>query len=137
MPKGGNAQLSTVVLAAGEGTRMRSATPKVLHPIAGRPLVEHAVRAAAGLEPDHLVVVVGHGRAAVTEHLDGLTMVLDRKVTTAVQTEQKGTGHAVSCGLAELPGEVTGTVLVTYGDVPLLETETLAALLAEHAESGN
>jgi bifunctional UDP-N-acetylglucosamine pyrophosphorylase/glucosamine-1-phosphate N-acetyltransferase len=116
---------------------MRSSTPKVLHPIAGRPLVEHAVRTAAGLEPDHLVVVVGHGRAAVTEHLDGVTMALDRKVTTAVQSEQKGTGHAVSCGLAELPGPLTGTVIVTYGDVPLLETETLTALLAEHTESGN
>jgi bifunctional UDP-N-acetylglucosamine pyrophosphorylase/glucosamine-1-phosphate N-acetyltransferase len=137
MPEGGNAQLSTVVLAAGEGTRMRSATPKVLHPIAGRPLVEHAVRAAAGLSPDHLVVVVGHGRAAVTEHLDGLTVPLDRKVTTAVQSEQKGTGHAVACGLAELPGTLTGTVIVTYGDAPLLETETLAALLAEHTGSGN
>ncbi|RSM73418.1 bifunctional UDP-N-acetylglucosamine diphosphorylase/glucosamine-1-phosphate N-acetyltransferase GlmU [Kibdelosporangium aridum] len=137
MPQGGNAQLSTVVLAAGEGTRMRSSTPKVLHPIAGRPLVEHAVRAAAGLDPDHLVVVVGHGRAAVTEHLEGLTTALDRKVTTAVQTEQKGTGHAVSCGLSELPGDLSGTVIVTYGDVPLLETETLSALLAEHSSSGN
>jgi bifunctional UDP-N-acetylglucosamine pyrophosphorylase/glucosamine-1-phosphate N-acetyltransferase len=137
MPEGGNAQLSTVVLAAGEGTRMRSATPKVLHPIAGRPLVEHAVRAAAGLSPDHLVVVVGHGRVAVTEHLDGLTVPLDRKVTIAVQSEQKGTGHAVACGLAELPGPLTGTVIVTYGDTPLLETDTLAALLAEHTESGN
>ncbi|CAM4157385.1 bifunctional UDP-N-acetylglucosamine diphosphorylase/glucosamine-1-phosphate N-acetyltransferase GlmU [Kibdelosporangium persicum] len=137
MPQGGNAQLSTVVLAAGEGTRMRSSTPKVLHPIAGRPLVEHAVRAVAGLDPDHLVVVVGHGRAAVTEHLEGLTNALERKVTTAVQAEQKGTGHAVSCGLAELPGTLSGTVIVTYGDVPLLETETLSALLAEHSSSGN
>ncbi|MBP2320963.1 bifunctional UDP-N-acetylglucosamine pyrophosphorylase/glucosamine-1-phosphate N-acetyltransferase [Kibdelosporangium banguiense] len=137
MPQGGNAQLSTVVLAAGEGTRMRSSTPKVLHPIAGRPLVEHAVRAAAGLDPVHLVVVVGHGRAAVSAHLEGLTTALDRKVTTAVQAEQNGTGHAVSCGLAELPGEVTGTVLVTYGDVPLLETSTLSALLDAHAASGD
>jgi bifunctional UDP-N-acetylglucosamine pyrophosphorylase/glucosamine-1-phosphate N-acetyltransferase len=137
MPQGGNAPLSTVVLAAGEGTRMRSSTPKVLHPLAGRPLVEHAVRAVAGLAPDHLVVVVGHSRAAVVEHLDGVTTTLDRKVTTAVQAEQKGTGHAVSCGLAELPGPLTGTVIVTYGDVPLLETETLKALLAEHTGSGN
>jgi bifunctional UDP-N-acetylglucosamine pyrophosphorylase/glucosamine-1-phosphate N-acetyltransferase len=137
MPQGGHTPLSAVVLAAGEGTRMRSSTPKVLHPIAGRPLVEHAVRAAAGLQPDHLVVVVGHGRAAVTEHLDGVTTALDRKIATAVQAEQNGTGHAVSCGLAELPATLTGTVIVTYGDVPLLETETLAALLAEHTETGN
>src|SRR5919112_1957703 len=87
--------VSTVVLAAGEGTRMRSSTPKVLHRIAGRSLVEHAVRAAAGTDPDHLAVVVGHGREAVTEHLDTLAGTLGRKVTVAVQAEQKGTGHAV------------------------------------------
>jgi bifunctional UDP-N-acetylglucosamine pyrophosphorylase / glucosamine-1-phosphate N-acetyltransferase len=129
--------VSTIVLAAGEGTRMRSATPKVLHRIAGRSLVEHAVRAAAGTDPDHLAVVVGHGRAAVTDHLDALGVALDRKVTVAVQEEQNGTGHAVGCGLAELPADLTGTVLVSYGDVPLLDTDTLRGLLAEHVESGN
>jgi bifunctional UDP-N-acetylglucosamine pyrophosphorylase/glucosamine-1-phosphate N-acetyltransferase len=116
---------------------MRSATPKVLHRIAGRSLVEHAVRAAAGTSPDHLAVVVGHGRAAVAEHLDALSGALDRKITIAVQDEQNGTGHAVGCGLAELPAELTGTVLVSYGDVPLLDADTLRALLAEHVESGN
>ncbi|GAA4671266.1 bifunctional UDP-N-acetylglucosamine diphosphorylase/glucosamine-1-phosphate N-acetyltransferase GlmU [Amycolatopsis dongchuanensis] len=129
--------LSTLVLAAGEGTRMRSATPKVLHPIAGRPLVEHAVRAAAGLHPEHLVVVVGHGREAVSAHLDQLGKALGRPITTAVQETQQGTGHAVSCALATLPEGLTGTVLVSYGDVPLLDTETLAALLAEHRDEGN
>ncbi|GHH54560.1 bifunctional UDP-N-acetylglucosamine diphosphorylase/glucosamine-1-phosphate N-acetyltransferase GlmU [Lentzea cavernae] len=129
--------VSTVVLAAGEGTRMRSSTPKVLHRIAGRSLVEHAVRAAAGTDPDHLAVVVGHGREAVTEHLDTLAGTLGRKVTVAVQAEQKGTGHAVGCGLAELPGDLTGTVIVSYGDVPLLDTQTFTALLAEHRSAGN
>ncbi|MBB4688281.1 bifunctional UDP-N-acetylglucosamine diphosphorylase/glucosamine-1-phosphate N-acetyltransferase GlmU [Amycolatopsis jiangsuensis] len=129
--------LSTLILAAGEGTRMRSSTPKVLHPIAGRPLVEHAVRAAAGLRPQHLVVVIGHGREAVGAELARVGTVLDRAVTTAVQEEQKGTGHAVSCALRELPQGLTGTVLVSYGDVPLLDTETLSALLAEHNGSGN
>ncbi|QFZ16652.1 bifunctional UDP-N-acetylglucosamine diphosphorylase/glucosamine-1-phosphate N-acetyltransferase GlmU [Saccharothrix syringae] len=129
--------VSTIVLAAGEGTRMRSATPKVLHRIAGRSLVEHAVRAAAGTDPDHLAVVVGHGRAAVTEHLDSLSAALDRKVTTAVQEERKGTGHAVGCGLAELPADLGGTVVVTYGDTPLLDSGTLRALLAEHGAKGN
>jgi bifunctional UDP-N-acetylglucosamine pyrophosphorylase/glucosamine-1-phosphate N-acetyltransferase len=129
--------VSTVVLAAGEGTRMRSATPKVLHRIAGRALVEHAVRAAAGADPQHLAVVVGHGRAAVAEHLDGLAGELGRKITVAVQEEQRGTGHAVACGLAELPADLTGTVLVSYGDVPLLDADTLRALLAEHTERGN
>ncbi|MEC3975984.1 bifunctional UDP-N-acetylglucosamine diphosphorylase/glucosamine-1-phosphate N-acetyltransferase GlmU [Amycolatopsis sp. H20-H5] len=129
--------LSTLILAAGEGTRMRSSTPKVLHPIAGRPLVEHAVRAAAGLDPEHLVVVVGHGREAVSAHLATVGEALGRKVGTAVQLEQNGTGHAVSCALAELPGGLTGTVIVSYGDVPLLDTETLASLLAEHTSAGN
>lgn len=129
--------LSTLILAAGEGTRMRSSTPKVLHPIAGRPLVEHAVRAAAGLGPDHLVVVVGHGRDAVRDHLDTVAKALGRQVTTAVQEEQHGTGHAASCALSTLPSSLTGTVLVSYGDVPLLDTETLAALLAEHTGAQN
>lgn len=129
--------LSTLILAAGEGTRMRSSTPKVLHPIAGRPLVEHAVRAAAGLDPAHLVVVLGHGREAVGDRITDVAKDLGREVGTAVQAEQKGTGHAVSCALATLPADLTGTVLVSYGDVPLLDTETLAALLAEHTGSGN
>src|SRR3954471_16129464 len=116
---------------------MRSSTPKVLHPIAGRPLVEHAVRAAAGLDPEHLVVVVGHGREAVGAHLAKVGEALGREVGTAVQLEQNGTGHAVSCALAELPGGLTGTVIVSYGDVPLLDTETLASLLAEHTSAGN
>jgi bifunctional UDP-N-acetylglucosamine pyrophosphorylase / glucosamine-1-phosphate N-acetyltransferase len=135
MPEGG--QVSTIVLAAGEGTRMRSTTPKVLHRIAGRALVEHAVRAAVGVDPDHLVVVVGHGRQAVAAHLDGLAGDIDRKITVAVQHEQRGTGHAVGCALAALPDVLTGTTVVTYGDVPLLDADTLSELLAEHDGSGN
>ncbi|MFI6026100.1 bifunctional UDP-N-acetylglucosamine diphosphorylase/glucosamine-1-phosphate N-acetyltransferase GlmU [Amycolatopsis magusensis] len=129
--------LTTLILAAGEGTRMRSTTPKVLHPIAGRPLVEHAVRAAAGLDPEHLVVVVGHGREAVGGHLDEVAKQLGRPIGTAVQEAQNGTGHAVGCALATLPPQLTGTVVVSYGDVPLLDTETLAALLAEHTGASN
>lgn len=124
--------LSTLILAAGEGTRMRSATPKVLHPIAGRPLVEHAVRAAAGLKPEHLVVVIGHGRERVAEHLATLAEDLGMPVATAVQEQQNGTGHAVECALEVIPAGLTGTVLVSYGDVPLLDTETLQSLLADH-----
>ena len=67
--RSGLGEVSTIILAAGEGTRMRSRTPKVLHRLAGRSLVEHAVRAAAGLGPVRVAVVVGHGRDAVTEHL--------------------------------------------------------------------
>ncbi|HEY4020477.1 MAG TPA: bifunctional UDP-N-acetylglucosamine diphosphorylase/glucosamine-1-phosphate N-acetyltransferase GlmU [Pseudonocardiaceae bacterium] len=124
--------ITAIVLAAGEGTRMRSATPKVLHRIAGRTLVEHAVRAAAGLDPQHLVTVVGHGREAVAEHLKSVGDALGREVVAAVQEQQKGTGHAVACGLAELPADLAGTVVVSYGDAPLLTPETLHDLVNEH-----
>ena len=123
---------AVIVLAAGEGSRMRSAMPKVLHPVAGRPLVEHAVRAAAGLDPRHLAVVVGHGREAVTAHLHAVAAVLGRAIDAPVQSEQLGTGHAVSCALDVLPADLAGTVLVSYGDVPLLDTATLAGLLEAH-----
>lgn len=129
--------VSALVLAAGEGTRMRSSTPKVLHRLAGRPLIEHAVRAAAGIDPDELLVVVGHGRQAVDQHLAGLEPELDRPVRTAVQDRQLGTGHAVSCGLSGLAQERAGTVVVTYGDIPLLDEKTLRGLLDEHHASGN
>lgn len=122
---------AVIVLAAGEGTRMRSKIPKVLHSVAGRSLVGHAVAAAAALRPDHLVVVLGHGRDQVAEHLAGL----DVPVSIAVQDEQRGTGDAVRCGLDELPAGFGGTVLVTYGDVPLLDTATLRELLDTHENS--
>ncbi|MBP2476304.1 bifunctional UDP-N-acetylglucosamine pyrophosphorylase/glucosamine-1-phosphate N-acetyltransferase [Crossiella equi] len=137
MLQGDVGPITAIVLAAGEGTRMRSATPKVLHRLAGRTLVEHAVRAAAELGPDHLAVVVGHGRDAVREHLGTVGKALDREVRTAVQEQQKGTGHAVSCALEALPAELSGVVVVTYGDVPLLDADTLRALLAEHKRAGN
>ncbi|MCA1655189.1 MAG: bifunctional UDP-N-acetylglucosamine diphosphorylase/glucosamine-1-phosphate N-acetyltransferase GlmU [Pseudonocardiaceae bacterium] len=133
----GLGEVSTIILAAGEGTRMRSATPKVLHRLAGRTLVEHAVRAAAGLGPARVAVVVGHGREAVTEHLTEVAKHIDASVSIAVQDEQHGTGHAVRCGLDALPGDLAGTVVVTYGDVPLLDTITLSALVAEHATASN
>ncbi|MGQ0779344.1 MAG: bifunctional UDP-N-acetylglucosamine diphosphorylase/glucosamine-1-phosphate N-acetyltransferase GlmU [Pseudonocardiales bacterium] len=128
--------LTAIVLAAGEGKRMRSAIPKVLHPVAGRPLVEHALRSAAGLDPEHLVVVVGHGREAVAAHLRSVATALGREIVAAVQAEQHGTGHAVVCALDALPAELSGTILVSYGDVPLLDTATLAELIAEHDKLG-
>ncbi|NED99582.1 bifunctional UDP-N-acetylglucosamine diphosphorylase/glucosamine-1-phosphate N-acetyltransferase GlmU [Phytoactinopolyspora halotolerans] len=123
---------AVVVLAAGEGTRMKSSTPKVLHELAGRTLVGHAVAAAQSLEPDHLTVVVGHGRDQVAAHIADVAPT----VTTAVQEEQLGTGHAVQCALETLP-ELTGVVVVTYGDVPLLSTDTLRALIEQHLADGN
>jgi len=134
---GGPAGSAVIVLAAGEGTRMRSSIPKVLHELAGRSLVGHAVAAAASLRPEHLVVVLGHGRRQVAEHLAELSTELGAPITTAVQEQQLGTGHAVRCGLDALPADLAGTVLVTYADVPLLDTATLDAVLTAHVGAAN
>lgn len=128
---------AVVVLAAGEGTRMRSSTPKVLHRIGGRSLVGHAMAAARSLHPEHLVIVVRHERDRVAAHV----AELDPDAVIADQDEIKGTGRAVACGLealaGSLAGPLTGTVVVTYGDVPLLTGATLTDLLARHVASGD
>ncbi|GAA5072233.1 bifunctional UDP-N-acetylglucosamine pyrophosphorylase/glucosamine-1-phosphate N-acetyltransferase [Thermocatellispora tengchongensis] len=123
---------AVVVLAAGEGTRMKSRTPKVLHELCGRALVDHMLAAARGLDPERLIVVIGHERERVGAHLAATSP----DALTVVQAEQRGTGHAVRTVLEET-GTIAGTVLVTYGDTPLLRTETLAALLAAHERDGN
>ncbi|WP_042171760.1 bifunctional UDP-N-acetylglucosamine diphosphorylase/glucosamine-1-phosphate N-acetyltransferase GlmU [Streptomyces sp. NBRC 110035] len=128
-----NRPAAVVVLAAGEGTRMKSATPKVLHDICGRSLVGHVLAASGELEPENLVVVVGHAREQVTAHLAEVAP----DVRTAVQAEQNGTGHAVRMGLEELGGSVDGTVVVVCGDTPLLTGETLRRLSATHSADGN
>ncbi|XKE45517.1 bifunctional UDP-N-acetylglucosamine diphosphorylase/glucosamine-1-phosphate N-acetyltransferase GlmU [Halomonas organivorans] len=112
--------LDVVILAAGQGTRMCSTRPKVLHRLAGKPMVRHVVDTAAGLEAGRTHVVVGHGAEQVREAL------ADCRVRFALQAEQKGTGHAVAQTLDAL-GE--GKVLVLYGDVPLIRRETLRDLL--------
>ncbi|MGW2211054.1 bifunctional UDP-N-acetylglucosamine diphosphorylase/glucosamine-1-phosphate N-acetyltransferase GlmU [Streptomyces sp. NPDC001781] len=124
---------AVVVLAAGEGTRMKSATPKVLHQICGRSLVGHVLAASRELDPAELVVVVGHAREQVAAHLAGI----DPEVRTAVQEQQNGTGHAVRMALEELGGPVDGTVVVVCGDTPLLTSDTLAALTGTHQADGN
>lgn len=121
-----------VILAAGEGTRMKSATPKVLHAMAGRSLLGHVIEAAATLEPHHLVVVTGHGRDEVQAHIDEVAPW----AVTVVQEQQNGTGHAVRvalAGLAERGIEVdSGPVVVLTGDTPLLTGGTLVNLMIEH-----
>jgi bifunctional UDP-N-acetylglucosamine pyrophosphorylase/glucosamine-1-phosphate N-acetyltransferase len=115
---------------------MKSATPKVLHTLCGRSLVGHVVDAARGLDPEQLVVVVGHAREQVTAHLDEVAP----GVRTAVQEEQNGTGHAVRIALEQLSDSgvvLDGTVLVTCGDTPLLTEGTLARLAELHAAEGN
>lgn len=115
--------LRAIILAAGRGTRMHSDLPKVLFPVAGRPLLHWALEAVAGVGPSETVVVVGHGA-------DRVRAALPAGVRPVVQEPQLGTGHAVQAALADL-GDVTGdAVLVVPGDTPLLRTETLVALVA-------
>uniref|UniRef100_A0A7C2B1U0 Bifunctional protein GlmU n=1 Tax=Pseudomonas graminis TaxID=158627 RepID=A0A7C2B1U0_9PSED len=113
--------LDIVILAAGQGTRMRSALPKVLHPVAGKSMLGHVIHSARQLSPKGIHVVIGHGAERVREQLasDDLSFVL--------QDKQLGTGHAVAQALPVLTAE---TVLILYGDVPLIKVETLHRLLA-------
>ena len=127
---------AVVVLAAGEGTRMRSAIPKVMHEICGRSLLGHAVTVARSVQPERLAVVVGHGRASVTEHLQ----LVDAGAEAVVQEEQLGTAHAVQLAVAALHSAehpLRGVVVVTYGDVPLLRDATLERLVSTHESDGN
>ncbi|CAI3790465.1 Bifunctional protein GlmU [Pseudomonas sp. MM227] len=112
--------LDIVILAAGQGTRMRSALPKVLHPVAGNSMLGHVIHSARQLEPQNIHVVIGHGADAVRERLaaDDLNFVL--------QDKQLGTGHAVA---QAVPGLTADNVLILYGDVPLIEVATLQRLL--------
>jgi bifunctional UDP-N-acetylglucosamine pyrophosphorylase/glucosamine-1-phosphate N-acetyltransferase len=111
-----------IILAAGQGTRMKSATPKVLHPIAGRPLVHYPIRAALDAGCGEVVVVVGHGREQVEAYLK---RAFGDRVKTTVQEEQRGTGHAAQVGLAATGPRMT-RALVFYGDVPLLMADDVA-----------
>ncbi|QVL43083.1 MAG: bifunctional UDP-N-acetylglucosamine diphosphorylase/glucosamine-1-phosphate N-acetyltransferase GlmU [Alcanivorax sp.] len=113
--------LAVVILAAGKGTRMKSDLPKVLHPIAGRPMVQHVVDAAGALDPDNTVLIYGHGGEAVRQAVTG------SRLQWAEQAEQLGTGHAVAQALPHLEEDV---VLVLYGDVPLIQPQTLRDFVA-------
>ncbi len=118
--------VTAVILAAGEGKRMKSGLPKVLHSFLGRTLLEHVMAAALPVSRNQ-VVVIGRGGEAVMA-------ALGEGVTYAWQEKQLGTGHAVMQALPHLPAE--GTVLILYGDVPLLDTATLKKLLAHHHSGG-
>ncbi len=116
---------------------MKSAVPKVLHRIGGRSLIGHVLHAARELQPAHLAVVVRHERDAVVAHVAELAGELGVAPVIADQDDVAGTGRAVQCGLASLPSELAGTVVITYGDVPLQTTETLTTLVATHVQNGN
>ena len=122
---------TVVVLAAGEGKRMRSALPKVLHPLLGRTLLGHVLNAAAPLTAQGTLVVVGHAADQVTAHLAEIAP----QATPVLQAEQRGTGHAVRIALDALR-DAAGTVVVMNGDVPLLRPETVAGLVAAHESAG-
>lgn len=112
---------------------MKSDLQKTLHSIGGRSLISHSLHAAAGLNPEHIVAVIGHGRDQVGPAVAQVAEELDREVLIAVQEEQNGTGHAVQCAMDQLDG-FEGTIIVTNGDVPLLTDDTLSALLDAHVE---
>ena len=126
-------EAAVLVLAAGASTRMRSDTPKVLHTLAGRSMLAHALHSVAKAAPGQLVVLLGHDRDRIAPAVAELADELGRPIQVAVQEEQLGTGHAVRCALPALPEDYTGIVVVTYGDVPLLDADTLAGLIAAHS----
>lgn len=121
--------LAVVTLAAGKGSRMKSDLPKVLHPLAGQPMLAHVLNSASQLGQAQQHVVIGHGADKVRDQITGFD------VTWALQTEQKGTGHAVAQAMPQVAEDAT--VLILYGDVPLIKTVTLQKLLDEtHADQG-
>ena len=124
---------AVVVLAAGEGTRMKSSVPKVMHELAGRTLVGHAVAAASALQPDHLVVVVGHGREQVAEHLAATAP----GAAIAVQDRQLGTGHAVACASGHDAPSSRGSSWSPTVTCRCLRRTRLTDLVARHVDDGN
>lgn len=127
-----SATRTVVVLAAGKGKRMKSELHKTLMPMLGRTLLGHVLHAAKPLAADRTLVVVGHGAETLTEHLAQIAP----QAQTALQTEQLGTGHAVRMAMDAAP-DAAGTVIVLYGDTPLLQAETVSRFIAAHEGSSN
>ncbi len=123
---------AVIVLAAGQGRRMNSSIPKMLHTVGGRSMLGHVLDTAASLRPGQLIVVVGQGRDQVVPHV----AELNPDASVVVQHRQIGTGNAVRAAL-EAVGQIHGVVVVTLGDAPLLRSETLAGLIAAHHAQGN
>lgn len=124
--------LAVIVLAAGEGTRMRSELPKVMHEIAGLPMLHHALATASGVGAAHVIPVIRHERDLLAEYIEtffGNAVIAD-------QDDLPGTGRAVECALAKLPADFAGAVVVTSADVPLLDVQTIESLIDVHLETG-
>ena len=126
-------QLAVVVLAAGEGTRMKSATPKVLHEIAGLPLIGHVLSTAHSLGANHVVAVLRHER----ERIENYVKAFYPNTAVALQDAIPGTGRAVEAALEQLPGDFEGDVAVLSGDVPHLDVDSIEQLLEIHSGSEN
>ena len=124
--------LAVVVLAAGSGTRMKSSTPKVMHELAGLPLLGHALATATALGAAHVIPVIRHERELIANYI---TTYFPSAVL-ADQDEIPGTGRAVECALNALPADFDGAVVVTSGDVPLLDVPTLEAMIEAHVDGG-
>ena len=120
---------AVLVLAAGAGTRMRSDTPKVLHTLGGRSMLSHALHAVAKVSPQHLVVLLGKDRERIAPVVAELAAALGRAIEVAVQEQQLGTGHAALCGLAALPEDFDGVVVITAWP-PLAVKACMAAQVA-------
>jgi bifunctional UDP-N-acetylglucosamine pyrophosphorylase/glucosamine-1-phosphate N-acetyltransferase len=120
-------EIGVIVLAAGQGTRMKSSLPKVLHRLGGKPLFLHALRVAQKLNPSKIVMVIGHGAAAIREAYAG------DDVSWVIQEQQLGTGHAVLCAKKNF-ADFCGDILILSGDVPLIEERTLAAMVERQRE---
>jgi bifunctional UDP-N-acetylglucosamine pyrophosphorylase/glucosamine-1-phosphate N-acetyltransferase len=128
--------LAAVVMAAGEGTRMRSATPKVLHPLCGRPMVLHVVDALAALPLERIVIVVGHGAEPVTKALQE-QLATEMRIEFVEQHVQRGTGDAASVALTQFSDDLDAEddIIVMPGDAPLVTPEVLATLATAHREA--
>ena len=126
-------QVAVVILAAGAGTRMKSATPKVLHPLAGLPLIGHVLATADALGAGQVIAVLRHERDAIAK------VIVERSPHTLIvdQDDVPGTGRAVEVALAALPADFAGSVVVLSADVPLLDVDTVRALLDAHEQAGN
>ena len=126
---------AAIILAAGEGTRMRSNKPKVLHALAGKTFLNRVMDSVSALDPDTLAVVVHYQADRVTE----AARSYNERVTIVNQDDKPGTGRAVQCAMAQLAqqGELEGSVLIAASDMPLLDSDTLSQLLAFHEQSGN
>ena len=120
-------EIGVIVLAAGQGTRMKSSLPKVLHPLGGKPLFLHALQVAQKLNPSKIVMVIGRGAAALREAYAG------DDVSWAIQEQQLGTGHAVLCAKNNF-ADFCGDILILSGDVPLIEERILSAMVQRHRE---